>query len=583
MIKVIKKYCAIIIYVSIINAQESLFWEISDPIVNSDFIESYINRLIEVDKFEENSIQASFSIIVQMDIEDNEVELKKLKAKDNQMGQYLSFDMSEVEKMDPIQLNILISREYKWNDVSRRDLSELEQFSNVDNVFKERSFKDARDAFWWSTSQVSVSSANRIFIRQKSGSLAFRLEQGFSELGLSRQLSENLLMGLSNDIVSSYLIIPGNTRSVSNGIGHPLEGNYGFGFKFDTHKLGGQVNYMDVDGVEYSSEGLYSRKHLILPSSSGVLYWSNTFQINRNVDSNYGNKIKDQKKEKEKASKLLTKSKIWTLNGKKSVEGTFLELTENNLVKLQIDKDEKAHKNAKKGRKWTTISGSEVKASLVEKNKNSITLNRSKDNFTIVLKISDLSQEDKEFLEKLQWDGEKIMTVSLENLSSSDQSIIQISNGVVRARSGKGRELKISQPFASMRLKAGLSFVQFLHGNVNEDNQVLITDRVIGSDAIGIYAKVEAVTDDKKSKAYLQFNVSGSGFKAVSSGIEYNAYRMFNLGLDFTLYPNNSSIEFQDNRENSLSKWNWYPGDIPNSNGEGGGTFFISPYITINF
>jgi hypothetical protein len=99
----------------------------------------------------------------------------------------------------------------------------------------------------------------------------------------------------------------------------------------------------------------------------------------------------------------------------------------------------------------------------------------------------------------------------------------------VRARSGKGRELKISQPFASMRLKAGLSFVQFLHGNVNEDNQVLVTDRVIGSDAIGIYAKVEAVTDDKKSKAYLQFNVSGSGFKAVSSGIEYNAYRMFNL------------------------------------------------------
>ena len=583
MIKIIKKYCTIIFCVSFLSAQESLFWEVSDPIVNSDFIEAYINRLIEVDKFEENSIQASFSIIVQMDIEDNEVELKKLKAKDNQMGQYLSFDMSEVEKMDPIQLNILISREYKWNDVSRRDLSELEQFSNVDNVFKERSFKDARDAFWWSTSQISVSSANRIFIRQKSGSLAFRLEQGFSELGLSRQLSENLLMGLSNDIVSSYLIIPGNTRSVSNGIGHPLEGNYGFGFKFDTHKLGGQVNYMDVDGVEYSSEGLYSRKHLILPSSSGVLYWSNTFQINRNVDSNYGNKIKDQKKEKEKASKLLTESKIWTLNGKKSVKGTFLELTENNLVKLQIDKDEKAHKNAKKGRKWTTISGSEVKASLVEKNKNSITLNRSKDNFTIVLKISDLSEEDKEFIEKLQWDGEKIMTVSLENLSSSDQSIIQISNGVVRARSGKGRELKISQPFASMRLKAGLSFVQFLHGNVNEDNQVLVTDRVIGSDAIGIYAKVEAVTDDKKSKAYLQFNVSGSGFKAVSSGIEYNAYRMFNLGLDFTLYPNNSSIEFQDNRENSLSKWNWYPGDIPNSNGEGGGTFFISPYITINF
>ena len=203
--------------------------------------------------------------------------------------------------------------------------------------------------------------------------------------------------------------------------------------------------------------------------------------------------------------------------------------------------------------------------------------------FTIVLKISDLSLEDKEFLEKLEWDGEKIMTVSLEKLSPEDQAIIRTSNGIVRARSGKGKELKISQPFASMRLKAGLSFVQFIHGRVNQENQVTVTDRVIGSDAIGIYTKIEAVTDDKKSKAYFQFNVSGSGFKAISSGIEHNAYRMFNLGLDFTLYPNNSFIEFQDDRENPSSKWNWYPGKRPDSNGEGGGTFFISPYVTINF
>ena len=580
-----KHHISALIYLgsTLLFGQKSIYWEVADPVVNSEFIESYINRLIEVDKFEQNTIQASHSIIVQMDIENDKISLEKLKAKNYQMGEYQSFDMKEIEKMDPVQINTLMSREYKWKDVSRRDLSELEAFSTVDNVFQERSFKDARDAFWWSNSQISVSTAQRVYIRQKSNSLAFRLEKGFPDLGLSRELSENLILGISNDIVSSYLIIPGSTNSTAMGVGHPLEGNLGFGFKFDTHTLGGQVNYMDVDGQDYDYSKVFSRKHLVIPSSSGLLYWSNTFQINRNVDSNYGNKIKDQKKEKEKASNLLKKSRIWTLSGKKKVEGTFIEVTENNLVKLQIDKDEKAHKIAKKDRKWTTTSGSEVKASLVEKNKNSITLNRSKDNFTIVLKISDLSQEDKDFLEKLQWDGDKIMSVSLENFSSEDQSIIRISSGVVRARSGKGKELKISQPFASMRLKAGLSFVQFLHGFVNEDNQVLVTDRVIGSDAIGIYAKVEAVTDDKKSKAYLQFNVSGSGFKAVSSGIEYNAYRMFNLGLDFTLYPNNSSIEFQDNRENSLSKWNWYPGDIPNSNGEGGGTFFISPYITINF
>ena len=61
--------------------QESLYWEVADPIVNSEFIEAYINRLIEVDKFEENTIQASFSIIVQMDIADEEIELKKIEGK----------------------------------------------------------------------------------------------------------------------------------------------------------------------------------------------------------------------------------------------------------------------------------------------------------------------------------------------------------------------------------------------------------------------------------------------------------------------------------------------------------------------
>ena len=33
-----------------IYAQESLFWEIADPIINSELIEEYINRLIEEDK-----------------------------------------------------------------------------------------------------------------------------------------------------------------------------------------------------------------------------------------------------------------------------------------------------------------------------------------------------------------------------------------------------------------------------------------------------------------------------------------------------------------------------------------------------
>ena len=581
MINKMKRIIAGSFFLGLLFGQESIFWEIVDPVVNSEFIEAYINRLIEVDKFEENSIQASFSVIVQMDVSDNVIDLKKLKAKDYQMGQYISFDMGEVEKMDPLQLSLLMSREYKWKEVSRRDLSELEEFSTVDNVFKERSFKDARDAFWWSNSQISIATSGRAFIRQKTGSLAFRLEKGFQDLGLSRELSENTLLGISNDIVSTYLIVPGNTETVTRYIGHPLEGNLGFGFKFDTHKLGGQINYMDIDGQPYNYSKVFSRKHLILPSSSGVVYWSNTFQINRKVDSSYGVKIKDQKKEKAKAEKLITKSKKWLIDGVE-YRGLFQSLEDDKVVIL-IDKDEKAHKIAEKGKEWTTVSGSVVKAKLVERSKKAVTLNRTSDNFTMVLKIKDLSEEDRAFVNRLKWDGEKTMTVLLESISAEDQSIVEAATGTVRARKGKGRELKVVQPYGSMRLKAGLAFTQFLHGRVNEDNIVTITDRVSGSNAIGIYAKVEGVTDDKKSKAYLQFNVAGSGFKAYSMGFESNVYRMINIGMDLMLYPSNSFVEFKDDRDLPKSKWKWHPGFRPDGNDENGGTLMISPYISVNF
>ena len=131
MIKTIKRILIGPLLVVSLSGQESLFWEIADPIVNSEFIESYINRLIEVDKFEENAIQASFSIIVQMDVGDEKIELSKLKAKDYQMGQYISFDMSEVEKMDIAQLNTIMSREYKWKDVSSRDFQSLSSLARL--------------------------------------------------------------------------------------------------------------------------------------------------------------------------------------------------------------------------------------------------------------------------------------------------------------------------------------------------------------------------------------------------------------------------------------------------------------------
>ncbi|MBL51264.1 MAG: hypothetical protein CMG57_04840 [Candidatus Marinimicrobia bacterium] len=561
-------------------AQESLYWEVADPIVNSEFIEAYINRLIEVDKFEENTIQASHSIIVHVEAMDDKVELRKLKAKNYQMGEYQSFMMDEVGKMDPFQLNTILDREYKWKDASREDLSELEEFSTVDNIFKERSFKDARDAFWWSNSQISASSSLKIFIRQKSSNLALRIEQGFADLGFSRQLSENLLLGLSNDMVSTYLIIPGNTESVLNGIGHPLEGNIGFGFKFDTHMLGGQVNYMDIDGEEYEWEKVYSRKHMVFPASSGLMYWSNTFQINRKVDTSYGKKLKKQKKEKAEAKKIVAKSRTWSI-GDESYSGIFRSLKDGN-VAIAVDRNEKDHNAAAKGRIWTKKSGGTVEAILQERDKNQVVLLRKSDEFQMVFKLTDLSEKDQEFLDGLKWDGEELLMVPLETLISADQQLLKVATTDIVARKGKGKELKISEAFASMRLKAGLSFAQIVHSVIDEKNDISITDRITGTNSIGFYAKVEGVTDTKNTKAFVQLNVSGNGFKAYSFGLEHNVYKMVNLGLDCTLYPNNSFIEFTDKRD-SESKWQWYPGSRPDELGDGGGTLLISPYIAVNF
>ena len=531
---------------------ESLYWEVADPIVNSEFIEAYINQLIESDKFEDNTIQASHTIIIHMELLADEVELKKLKAKNYQMGEYQSFLMNQVGKMDPSLLDHLLSREYKWKDVSRRDLSELEMFSTLDNVLQERSFKDARDAFWWSNAQFDISTAMTAFIRQKAGSLAFRLESGLPDLGLYRHLSKNLILGLSNDIASTYFIVPGvTTNRISSGIGHPLEGAYGLGFKFDTHTLGGQINYMDV-GMDFEAKNTYSRKHLVIPASSGVLYWSNTFGLNRKVLTEYGTTVKEQKKAKENAARELSRSRQWKTKKGTIYQGRYVKV-ENEKAYIVMEKNSRAHKEAEKGRKWTSRSGNEIHASLDQLGKTEVILLRKKDKKPVKLKISDLSDSDQKFLKQLVWDGEKVGSLSLQSLGEEDQKLIRVANAVIRERSGRGREIKVSQPFASLRVKAGISFTQFIHGHIDLANPEIdddvdifsITDRINGSESMGFYVKVEGVTDDKRSKSYLQFSSSGSGFKSLGFGLEHNVWKSVNLGLDCVLYPRGSGIEFR--------------------------------------
>ena len=133
---------------SYLFAQQNLIsWEVADPQLNRKFIEMYLNKLIENDKFEQNSIQASDVIMVQMQQQGDKLTLKRLRAKNYDSGEYRRFMMDQVQKLGPDILNTIMDRKYKWAEINRRDLSALETYSNIDNILNERSFKRAEMVF----------------------------------------------------------------------------------------------------------------------------------------------------------------------------------------------------------------------------------------------------------------------------------------------------------------------------------------------------------------------------------------------------------------------------------------------------
>ena len=125
---------------SYLFAQQNLIsWEVAGPQLNRKFIERYLNKLIENDKFEQNSIQASDVIMVQMQQQGDKLTLKRLRAKNYDSGEYRRFMMDQVQKLGPDILNTIMDRKYKWAEINRRDLSALETYSNIDNILNERS------------------------------------------------------------------------------------------------------------------------------------------------------------------------------------------------------------------------------------------------------------------------------------------------------------------------------------------------------------------------------------------------------------------------------------------------------------
>ena len=568
------------------SQQTLISWEVADPALNRKFIETYLNKIIANDKFDDNSIQASDVIMIQMENTEAGLVLKRLRAKNYDSGEFRRFLMDQVELMDPKLMDELIKRKYKWSEVSKRELSELESYSTVDNILQERSFKRARDAFWWSTSQLEIATTGTAFIRGRSSSQAFRMEMGIQDLGLYRQFFKNLLLGISNDISSAYVLIPSGNKNATNmgaivSNAHSLSGTYGVGFKFDTHSIGGQVNYMDA-GNNFKNKGMkgYQTSHMVLPTASGLVYWSNTFGLNRNIPTSMGKEMASRKSEIRKAKKEKDKTRTWKTKNNETYKGKLIS-TENNKVAIIVEKNEKAHKEAEKGRLWTTKDDKSIRASVVTVNKQEVVLLRQSDDKRVTTKISSLSDYDQEFIESLTWDGNTEKIIDFEELSSEDKRLIRLSNQEI-SETMDSKGMKVSKPFASLRLKVGLSLVEFIHGSIDstqsasEKQNLEISDRINNIDALGVFVKAEVVTDNKKSKGYAQINTSVTGLTTLGLGAEHNVWGMFNVGTNFVYIPGNSGIEFQSSRSTKSKPWTWYPGGKD-------GIFIPELYFSVHF
>ncbi len=293
-----------------------------------------------------------------------------------------------------------------------------------------------------------------------------------------------------------------------------------------------------------------------------------------------GKEMSTRKTEIRKAKKEADKKRIWKTKNNESYEGSLIS-TENNKIAIIVERNDKAHKQAEKGRLWTTKDDKSIRASVVTVNKKEVTLLRQSDDKRITTKISNLSEYDQEFIESLIWDGETEKIIDFDDLSSEDKRLIRlIKQEISETKNSKG--MKVSKPFASLRLKVGLSLVEFIHGSIDHnqnasDKQNLdISDRINNVDALGVFIKAEVVTDNKKSKGYFQINTSVPGLTSLALGIEHNVWGMFNVGSNFVYIPKSSGIEFQARQSSKSKAWTWYPATED-------GAFLPELYFSIHF
>ena len=254
-------------------------WAVIDREQSRYFLKKYLDVLTDMDPMANLQIQ-----------ETDEMRVKAVKKENGGTALYGVNAISRVGALNELSKSVLVNmsvkdirrileRKYEWDYINNLDTGIMT--GDIINVFQERNYKQCRDAFWWTHRRVDFGFFPRIILRV-TPQYAINLEFGREEIGYPINASRTLNIGLTTEVFNLYLTVPSAYPGLGNG--HPLDGAYGGGLKFDSPRLGGSISFQDLDFVSKGDITFFEPEHIIYNDYSGQLYWSFTNRIGKPED-----------------------------------------------------------------------------------------------------------------------------------------------------------------------------------------------------------------------------------------------------------------------------------------------------------
>ncbi len=254
-------------------------WVVIDREQSRYFLRKYLDVLTDMDPMANLQIQ-----------ETDELRIKAVKKENGGTALYSVDAISRAGALNELSKKVLVNmsvkdirrileRKYEWDYINNLDTGFIT--GDIINVFQERNYKQCRDAFWWTHRRVDFGFFPRIILRV-TPQYAINLEFGREEIGYPINASRTLNIGLTTEVFNLYLTVPSAYPGLGNG--HPLDGAYGGGLKFDSPRLGGSISFQDLDFVSKGDITFFDPEHIIYNDYSGQLYWSFTNRIGKPED-----------------------------------------------------------------------------------------------------------------------------------------------------------------------------------------------------------------------------------------------------------------------------------------------------------